>query len=220
MPPSPHGKLHRSHAFEFFQPRVREGLVCTDRRGVLKAGLAGLAGITLPGLLQQREQQALAGENIFRDRSVILLWLTGGPSHIDMWDVKPHAPQEIRGPFQSIATSLPGVAISEHLPKQAAMLDHFTLIRSVDALHSNHEPNMVMQTGNREAAPRVNPLGHMHPAIASIVGKFRGPERPGVPPYVATMKSTSHLAWGGWLGKEYDPFIANDVKRTFQLSKG
>jgi len=220
MPPAPHGKLHRSHAFEFFQPRVREGLVCTDRRGVLKAGLAGLAGITLPGLLQQREQQALAGENVFRDRSVILLWLTGGPSHIDMWDVKPHAPQEIRGPFQSIATSLPGVAISEHLPKQAAMLDHFTLIRSVDARESNHEPNMVMQTGNREAEPRINPLGHMHPAIASIVGKFRGPERPGVPPYVATMKSTSHLAWGGWLGKEYDPFIANDVNRIFQLSKG
>lgn len=220
MNPTSHGKQHGRHAFEWFQPRVREGLVCSDRRGVLKAGLAGWAGITLPGLLQHREQQALAGENPYRDRSVILLWLTGGPSHVDMWDMKPEAPKDIRGPFQPIGTALPGVVLCEHLPKQAGMLQDFTLIRSVDARESNHEPNMVMQTGNREAEPRLNPLGHMYPSIASIVAKFRGPERPGIPAYVATMKDRSHLAWGGWLGKEYDPFIANDTKKIFQLPKG
>lgn len=137
-----------------------------------------------------------------------------------MWDVKPTAPQDIRGPFQPLVTALPGVTICDVSPKQAAMLDQFTLIRSVDALHSNHEPNMVMQTGNREAEPRLNPLGHLYPAIGAMVAKFRGPEHPTLPAYVATMKDRSHLAWGGWLGKEYDPFIANDVNKMFQLPTG
>src|SRR5437870_597287 len=93
------------------------------------------------------------------------------------------------------------------------MLDKFTLIRSVDARNSNHEPNMVFQTGNLEAAPRVNPKGHLYPAIGSIVAKLHGPNHPAMPAYAAFMKSRSHLAFAGYLGKQYDPFVANDAAR-------
>ncbi|HEY2253954.1 MAG TPA: DUF1501 domain-containing protein, partial [Planctomycetaceae bacterium] len=137
----------------------------------------------------------------------------GGPSHIDTLDPKPDRPLQNRGPFDVISTKLPGVVVCEHLPKLAAMLDKFTVIRSVFPQHSNHEPNAVMQTGNNEAAPRVNPEGDKYPAIASLVSKFRGPNHPAMPPSVAFMKSRSHLAFAGYLGKQYDPFLANQAAR-------
>src|SRR5207244_2552160 len=96
-------------------------------------------------------------------------------------------------------------------PKQAAMLDRFTIIRSMDATHSNHEPNMVFQTGNTEAAPRVNRTGHLYPAIGSIVAKHHGPNHPSMPAYAAFMRSRSHLAFAGYLGRQYDPFMAQQA---------
>ena len=204
------GHAHQ-HAFTSFNAREPEGLVLLTRRNLLKAGLAGVAGLTVPALLRGRAEAAGAGRSVKGGKSVILLWMAGGPSHIDTWDVKPDRPPENRGPFGSIATRLPGVRVCEHLPKQAALLDKFTLIRSVDARHSNHEPNTVFQTGNPEAAPRVNPKGHLYPAIGSVIAKLRGPNHAAMPPYVAFMCSRSHLAWGGYLGKGYDPFIANQA---------
>jgi hypothetical protein len=199
------------HAFVDFQALTREGLVVASRRNMLKASLAGLAGLSLPRLLQQRasagDAQAPSG------KSVILLWMAGGPSHLDTWDPKPDRPQENRGPFGVTASRLPGIFLCEHLPKQAAMLDKFTLIRSVDCRFSNHEPNQVMQTANREAEPRQNPEAASYPAIGSIVSKFHGANAAGMPPYVAFMKSPSHLAFAGYLGKQFDPFIANRAAR-------
>lgn len=187
---------------------------------MLKAGLAGIAGLSLPELLRLRAAGttvraagATVGPSSPSRRSVILLWMAGGPSHIDTWDPKPDRPYENRGPFSAIPTRLPGVHIIEHLPKQAAMLDQFTIIRSVDARFSNHEPNKVMQTSNLDAEPRINPKGDMYPAIGSVVAKFHGPNQPGIPPYVAFMKSRSHVAFAGYLGKEYDPFLANKASR-------
>lgn len=199
---------HFSHAFESFLPLVREGLTVRSRRNMLKAGLAGIAGLSVPELLRTQARAAAAGRPV-KKKSVILLWMTGGPSQIDTWDPKPDRPQNNRGPFSPISTALPGVRICEHLPKQAAMMDRFTLIRSVDPQKSSHQPNQVMQTGNRAAAPRTNPKGDRYPAIASIVAKHHGANHPGMPPYVAFMKHASHIAWGGWLGKQYDPFIGN-----------
>ncbi|MEX2288079.1 MAG: DUF1501 domain-containing protein, partial [Planctomycetaceae bacterium] len=145
-------------------------------------------------------------------------------------DPKPERPYNNRGPFATIPTKLPGVFICEHLPKQAAMLDKFTIIRSVDCYKSNHEPDHIMQTGNREAAPRVNRNGDKYPAIASICAKIRGPNHPAMPPYVAFIKYKSHIAWAGYLGKKYDPFIADtatklpiytsDGKNTGQMTGG
>jgi hypothetical protein len=206
------------HAFTFLNARDREGLTVFSRRSVLKAGLAGLAGLTFPSLLRLRAESAATGAAAKSNKAVILLWMTGGPSHIDTWDVKPDMPYEIRGPFQDIRTKLPGVHICEYFPKQAAMLDKFTLIRSVDCRESNHEPNQVMQTANLAAEPRLNPRGHLYPAIGSVVAKLRGPNHPGIPPYVVlNMKSKSHVAWGGYLGKQFDPFLGNNVEKLFQL---
>jgi hypothetical protein len=89
------------------------------------------------------------------------------------------------------------------------MLDRFTIIRSVDARESNHEPNKVFQTANLAAEPRINPNAEMYPAIGSVVAKHHGANRPGVPPYVAFQTSRDHIGYAGYLGQRYDPFIAN-----------
>jgi hypothetical protein len=198
------GGHDHAHAFSSLHAREREGLTLVTRRNLLKAGMAGFAGLSLPGLLRARNERGAP-----RGKSVILLWMAGGPSHIDTWDVKPDRPLQNRGPFGGIATKLPGTFICEHLPKQAAMLDRFTLIRSVDARHSNHEPNTVFQTANLEAEPRENPAARKYPAIGSVVAKFHGANQPAMPPYVAFMCSPTHLAFSGYLGRRYDPFIAN-----------
>ena len=176
---------------------------------MLKASVAGMAGLSLPGLLQVQAQASAAGQVMPTGKSVILLWMAGGPSHIDTWDSKPDRPWINRGPFGVTQTKLPGVVICEHLPKQASMLDKFTIIRSVDARHSNHEPNTVFQTANLTAEPRVNPEAPKYPSIASIVAKHHGSNHPSMPPYAAFMKSRSHLAFAGYLGKQYDPFICD-----------
>ncbi|MCP5557403.1 MAG: DUF1501 domain-containing protein [Verrucomicrobiaceae bacterium] len=216
-PESPCAGHSDPHAFMFMNPRVRDGVVVHSRRSVLKTSLAGIGGLTLPGLVELRA----AGKAVSSNKSVILLWMTGGPSHIDTWDPKSDMPSEIRGPFKTIPTKLPGTRICEYLPKQAAMLDKFTIIRSVDCRNSNHEPNMVMQTANRAAAPRINSKGHLYPAFGSVIAKERGPNHPGMPPYVVlNLKSRAHVAWGGYLGTQYDPFNGAVASQLFQLPKG
>ena len=217
------------HAFRSFHPLEREGLILS-RRNLFKASLAGMAGLSLPGLLRSQAQARSAGRKSSTGKSVILLWMTGGPSHIDTLDPKPDRPPENRGPFSTIPTRLPGVRICEHLPKLASMLNRFTIIRSVDCRFSNHEPNTVMTTGNILAAPRINPEARQYPAIASLVGRFHGANDPSVPAYAAFFRSRSHLAFAGRLGKQYDPFPANEACQlpiydlvgndTGQISKG
>lgn len=211
QPKRPEPRHDHGNAFENFNARTREGLVIASRRNMLKASMAGIAGLGLPGLLQARAAATRAGKPIGGNKAVILLWMTGGPSQIDTWDPKPDRTLMNRGPFGAIQTKQPGVLICEHLPKQAAMLDKFTLIRSVDARHSNHEPNKVFQTANIEAEPRIDPSRDMYPAIGSIVAKHQGANQPGIPPYVAFQTSRSHIAYGGYLGKRFDPFIANQA---------
>ena len=213
-----HHNHSRGHAFSFFNAREREGLRIFSRRSVLKAGLAGIAGLTLPNLLRLRAEAAAASAPISSSKAVILVWMTGGPSHIDTWDVKPDMPYEVRGPFKDIPTKLPGVHICEYLPLQAAMMDKFTLIRSVDCRESNHEPNMVMQTANLAAEPRLNVKGHLYPAIGSVVAKFRGANHRAMPPYVVlNLKDKSHVARGGYLGNQFDPFVASNLGQLFKL---
>jgi hypothetical protein len=197
--------MPHAHAFGFLRAADREGLLLS-RRNLFKAGIAGFGGLALPNLLQARERGA-------KPKSVMLLWMAGGPSQIDTLDPKPDRPPENRGPFGVIKTKLPGVLVCEHLPKLAANLDRFTIIRSVDPRGSNHEPNTVMQTANLLAEPRTNPESKNYPAIGSLVAKLRGPNHPAAPPYVAFMRSRSHLAFAGSIGKSYDPFLANEAAR-------
>ena len=204
---------HRDHAFTALNARQREGMVVHDRRGMLKAGIAGLAGLTLPGYLKARAAATAAGQPIANGKSVILLWMAGGPSHIDTWDPKPDRPWENRGPFGVTSTRLPGVQICEHLPRQAALLDKVSIIRSVDCRGSNHQPNKVMQTGNRNAAPRTNLRGHRYPCFASMIAREKGANTPGMPAYVAFEKHASHVGKAGYLGRQFDPFLANQACR-------
>lgn len=200
------------HAFASWNPRAREGLVLNGRRNFLKVGLAAPAGLALADVLAARA----AAEPAFDPakplgKSLILLWMAGGPSHIDTWDPKPDQPLQNRGPFDSIPTAIPGVRVCEHLPRMARALDKFTIVRSVDARFSNHEPNKVFQTGNILAEPRLSPANDMYPALGSIVSKWRGPNKPGIPAYAAFQTGRSHIARGGWLGKAHDPFLANEA---------
>jgi hypothetical protein len=195
--------------WSFLNARRSDGLQLYSRRNVLKVGLAGIGGLTLPRLLE-RQARGAAGT---APKSVILLWMAGGPSHIDMWDPKPDRPTQNRGPFSVIPTKLPGVILCEHLPKIAGLMDKLTVIRSVDCKSSNHEPNKVMQTGNREAEPRLNPNGDKYPSFGSVVARHRRASSGDMPAYVAFQKSRTHVAYGGWLGKEYDPFLANSAAR-------
>ncbi|MEX0724760.1 MAG: DUF1501 domain-containing protein [Planctomycetaceae bacterium] len=202
--------IHHQHAFMNYYGMDREGLTVVDRRSMLKAGLAGIAGLCLPELIRTRAEAADAERATSEAKSVILLWMAGGPSQIDMWDVKPDRPDLNRGPFDSIPTKLTDVRICEHLPKQAAMLDKFTLIRSVDAQFSNHRPNNVFQTGNLDA----NSAEKQYPAIGSVIAKLRGSNHPSMPPYVATSPTPrKDIAPAGSLGKRYDPFIANNATK-------
>ncbi|MEQ1830318.1 MAG: DUF1501 domain-containing protein [Pirellula sp.] len=196
-------------AFHGFNALTREGVYVQSRRNMLKASMHGIAGLSVPMLLQSNANALAAGRSTPTKKSVILLWMTGGPSQIDTWDPKPDRPLINRGPFGTIRTKLPGVHICEHLPLQAAILDRFTVIRSVNPQFSNHEPNMVFQTANLDAEPRTNPEAKTYPAIASIVAKERGPNQHGMPPYVGFYRSPSHIAFGGALGQQYDPMQGN-----------
>ena len=201
---------HHQHAFMNYYGMDREGLTVVDRRSMLKAGLAGIAGLSLPEVLRTRAEAVETGRPTKSAKSVILFWMAGGPSQIDMWDVKPDRPVLNRGPFGVIQTRLPNVQICEHLPKQAAMLDKFTLIRSVDARASNHRPNSVFQTGNLDSTSAEK----TYPAIGSIVAKMHGSNHPSMPPYVATSRTPrKDIAPAGALGKRYDPFIAEQATK-------
>src|SRR5881397_880618 len=109
------------HGCALLQPAASDLIRVGSRRWFLQTGLAGVAGLSLPALLRCRAEGLERG-NASR-KAVILLWLSGGPSHLDTWDPKPDAPAEIRGPFGSIPTRVPGVRICEHLPLQAGIMD-------------------------------------------------------------------------------------------------
>ena len=102
------GPSHQAHAFQSFGGTTREGLCVSSRRNLLKAGVAGVAGLTLPQLIRSRTEAASAGGSVSDRKAAILLWMTGGPSHIDMWDMKPSRPWINRGPFSPIRTAIPG----------------------------------------------------------------------------------------------------------------
>lgn len=192
------------------------------RRWLLQTGMAGLAGLlpfstARPGAAA--ESTGLARPN--SKRSVILFWLSGGPSHIDMWDPKPDAPQEIRGPFQTISTRVPGLQFCEHLPLQAQIADKLTVIRSVDCKASNHTP-ITLQAGNSLARRTDDGRdGAGYPSMGSVAAKFRGPNVAGMPAFVGLADSWVADVWGaGQMGAEYEPVKGNELAGRFNLPEG
>lgn len=194
--------------------------VGSTRRGFLQTGLAGLAGVSMPSLLQQQALAAAAGQGMSK-KNVILFWLSGGPSHIDMWDPKPDAPSEIRGPFGHIPTKVPGVHVCEHLPLTAKIMDRLTLLRSVDCSASDHTP-ITMQACN-PLAKRTNDGrdGGGWPSMGSIAAKFRGANAPGIPGYVALADSLVSDIWGaGHMGGAFNPVSGKDLSGRLKLVEG
>ena len=145
----------------------------------------GFGGLSLPAIWQNRVISAAAG-SIPSDTAVIQYWLNGGASHFETYDPKPAAPSEIRGPFKPIATNVPGTFICETLPRHASMMDKVTIIRSLRHDNNDHQHGMHWcQTGHDAKANGVNPFKKSsHPSSGSIVSMLRGPNHPGLPPYV------------------------------------
>jgi uncharacterized protein (DUF1501 family) len=186
--------------------RFCDGLV---RRDFLRLGAAGLfgVGLTLPDLLQCRALAADHGTPT-RDVSLIFLFLHGGLSTIDTWDLKPDAPVEFRGDFKPIPTNVPGIQIGEHLPKIAGQMDKFSLIRSFRHHNSDHGPaDHYIHTGYFPGAgfnPNLKP-NNQRPAHGSVIARKLGPRGP-VPPYVCLPKM--HPSCGpAYLGAAAAPFV-------------
>lgn len=190
------------------------------RRWMLQAGLTGMAGISLPALLQSRAESGQNGSGK-RATSVIQIWLSGGPSQVDMWDMKPEMPLEIRGPFKPIPTSVPGIEICEHMPLQAAMMDKFAIVRSMDASASNHTPITFQAANPKAQRTEVGRSGGGIPSMGSIAAKVRGAHQPGMPPYVALANSLVADVYGaGDLGQQFEPLDGMRVDGKFSLPHG
>jgi Protein of unknown function (DUF1501) len=218
--PFQHTQQHLHSAQASLQPAATDLIRVRSRRWFLQTGLAGLAGLSLPGLL--RCQAAAAGARTpARKTAVILFWLSGGPSHLDMWDPKPDAPSEVRGPFQSIATNVPGIRISEHLPLQARIMDKLTLIRSMDCRASNHTP-ITMQAGNSLARRTDDGKdGGGYPSMGSIAAKFRGANDPNLPAFIGLADSWKADVWGaGHMGSAYEPIKGSELSGRLALPGG
>jgi len=171
------------------------------RRDFLKLGSAGLLGLTLPQLLRLEAQAGAEAQATRKAKSIIMVWLAGGPSTIDMWDLKPEAPEGIRGDFKPIDTKAPGVQISEHLPQMAKVMDQCTIVRSLFHNIGAHELGTVyMTTGNRPS------LAMQYPSLGSITAKtLRTPQ--GIPAYVTfNQLRGGKVGGGGYLGTPYNPF--------------
>lgn len=164
------------------------------RRDFLQAGVVAGAGLNLASFAQL----AAAGsvDSGAKAKSAIFVNLNGGPSHLDTFDPKPDAPSEYRGEFDTIQTCLPGVAISEHLPRIATCMDKFTLLRGVSHSVAAHElGTKYVNTGNR-------PLPSLEfPGYGAVVSKER-PGIPELPPFVAIPNSAQRP---GYLGVRYAP---------------
>jgi hypothetical protein len=180
-----------------------------DRRDFLRLGTASIfgMGLTLPAVLECQARAASQGRRT-RDISLIFVFLHGGLSTIDTWDLKPDAPSEFRGEFRPIATRVPGVRITEHLPRTAKQMDKISLIRSFRHHNSDHGPaDHYILTGYFPQAgfnPGLTP-NNQRPAHGAIIARKLGP-RGSVPPYVC-LPRMHPSAGAAYLGSSAAPFV-------------
>ncbi|RLS28478.1 MAG: DUF1501 domain-containing protein [Planctomycetota bacterium] len=188
-------------------PKVR------GRRAVLQAGLLSIAGLNLA------TQQRLIAEGTAKNnnKSVILIWLDGGPSQLESYDPKPEAPAEFRGPFGTIQTSLSGVHFSELMSQQAKFADKMSIIRSMRHGTGDHFAGAHwMLTGRFGATTASKAI--RYPSLGSCVSKLKGANKPGLPAYVGLPSAESVYLYpgyqgAGYLGGEHEPFaVNNDIR--------
>jgi hypothetical protein len=213
-----------------FSLRVSQGARHCDgltRREALRAGAVGLGALTLPDLL--RWQSSAAPARAARARSVIMLFLSGGPSHLDMFDLKPDAPEEIRGTFRSAATNVSGVHISEHLPHTARMADKVAILRSVTHPNGNHPAAsywMMVGSPMTRPAPQIVTMSREdRPHPGSALSLLLPPRR-GLPPFVMVPEAISPVGperpgqHAGFLGASHDPYRVNSDPNRPDFSPG
>jgi uncharacterized protein (DUF1501 family) len=186
------------------------------RRDFLRAGTlaCGLSLTELAGL----ERAAAAPRS--RELSCIQIFLVGGPSHLDTWDLKPNAPDTIRGPFRPIQTNVPGIHIGEHFPRMARLVDRFSIIRSV-----YHEEAPVHETGLQLLQTGFLSRGQIErPHVGAVLAKLRG-GRDGLPRWVVlprpignTGVSVSHGQSAGFLGHKFDPAVLTPAQSGFEIA--
>jgi hypothetical protein len=210
----------------------RTGKYCDglSRRNFLQVGVAGMAGVGLPEVLRAKEASAQLGRES-KDTSVILIWLDGGPSHMDMYDLKPEAPSEYAGIWRPISTNVAGMDITELYPLQAKLADKFSIVRS---LHHNSGDHFTgghwMLTGRGGVSGAMN--AGKYPFFGSIATKVLGSRKPGMPanvgiPYAMSIGLRPGYFGGNYLGVQHNPFEtvsdANSPKfkiPNLNLSKG
>ena len=184
------------------------GSLCNGltRRDFLSVGTLALGGISLAGLLRH---QAPAAERKRTPKSVIMVYLPGGPSHIDLYDMKPDAPVEIRGEFKHARTNVPGIDICELMPLQAKIADRFSIVRALKT-HGNHDPTELLSGIHAAASGTIGRV--RRPAFGCVVSKLRG-DNPAIPTYVSTSDHRLLSAYDdpeepAYLGPAYRPFSA------------
>jgi hypothetical protein len=173
-----------------------------SRRDMLRVGSLTLGGLTLPNLLRQRAEARTAGRPT-KDTAVILIWQSGGPSHIDMYDLKPSAPAEFRGEFKPVNTNVAGTQISEYLPLESQIMDKISIVRSGTHTNAGHGMAQQWMLTGYQATIEVN--DNIYPSCGSVVSKLKGASIPGMPAYV-TLPRTQNFSKAAYLGASYNPF--------------
>ena len=208
--------------------RLCEGFT---RRHVLRVGGLSSLGLMLPELLAARsqaaEQSVATGGQFGKAKSCIVCFLFGAPAHQDIWDLKPDAADDVRGPFAPISSSVPGTLLSEHIPRTAALAHKFALIRSVTHPDSTHTVAMhYMLSGQRHRRPGTNPtnLPDDFPCFGAAINRFRPSSAP-LPAGISLNAPGNEIPSGhifpgffaGFLGRGYDPMFvtANPAAKDF-----
>jgi hypothetical protein len=194
-----------------------------SRRDFLKIGTLGWGGLTLADALRARSSAAETAGGSPPERSVILIWLDGGPPQHETYDPKPDAPSEYRGPLKPIATVLPGVQVSELLPRHAQIMDRISLIRSLHHDNGDHFAAAHWMLTGYHGSNAIN-MAPQYPSAGSIIARLKGPRKPGMPAYVGLPRTHSvGIAPGyhgaAYLGSTYNPFIAdgNPASEKYQV---
>jgi hypothetical protein len=181
-----------------------------SRREILKLSAAGVVGFSMSGWLEALAQNVAGDPN--RRKSVILLWMNGGPSQMDTFDLKPGHPNG--GSFREIQTSVPGIRISEHLPRVARNMQDMAIIRSMNTREGDHgRATFYLRTGYLPQGPI------QYPTLGSLISKELGAEDHPLPNFVsiAPYRIFSPTAWGpGFLGPQYAPLLVADNALQFQ----
>lgn len=190
------------------QGRYCDGL---NRRSFLQIGVAGMASVGLPQFLRAKEASGIEKKNT----SVILIWLDGGPGHMDMYDMKPDAPAEYRGLWKPIRTVVPGFDVTELYPKQAKLTDKFSVVRSLHHGTGDHFAGGHRMITTKDMGVSGANTTQKFPGIGAIVNRELGPRVPGMPGHIAVPHSASiglnpGYFGGHMLGVQHDPFATGD----------